>query len=255
MKSKKILAGVCASLMIAASAIPTVSAADAVKVKVGSAEAKAGENFSVTVDLSDIPTAGINACDFGIEYDKSVITITDVTAGTLAKDDTAASTLGVDPLEVGMEDGFVSIIYSLSSTDVLTGSGAFLNVTGQVKSTASSGDKSDLKVVAVDRSESTETTTKNGDIIFGKLESDDTTFVNYTPEITNGVITVIGDEEDPTTAPTQPTTQAPTQPVQNETIDPSKRTVLGDVDENGIPGQSADCVSLAKYLANKAKYT
>lgn len=241
MKSKKILAGFCASLMLAAASIPSVSAADAVKVKVGSAEAKAGDSFTVAVELSDIPAAGINACDFGIEYDKSVITITDVTTGALAKED-STKLEGVEPLEVGLEDGFASIVYALSSNEVITGSGVFLNVTGTVKSTAKSGDKSDLKIVAVDRNETATSTTANADIIFGNLGSDNTTAVNYTPEITNGVITVIGDETQPGTE------QGVTDP------DPVEASLRGDVDCNGIAGTSADCTLLAKYIANKSKY-
>ena len=78
MKAKKIMAGACASLMLAVAAVPTVCAADALKGSISKAEAKAGGKFSVTLDLEDIPASGINGCDFGIKYDSSVITVTDV---------------------------------------------------------------------------------------------------------------------------------------------------------------------------------
>lgn len=256
MKSKKILAGFCASLMLAAATLPSVSAADAVKVKVGSAEAKAGEDFTVAIDLSDIPSAGINGCDFGIQYDADVVELTGVTTGAIAKEDSAKLD-GVEPLEVGYESGFVSIIYALSS-DAITESGTFLNVKGTVKSTAKAGDKSDLKIVAVDRKENSVSTSNNADIIFGMLNTDETS-VMYTPTITDGVVEVIGEEkpsekpsENPSEDPTEKPSEDPSEQPGN--VDPTKRSMLGDVDLNKDPGKTNDAVLLAKYIANKNKY-
>ena len=47
MRTKKLLAGACASLMIAASAITTVTAAESVNVTIGNATAAPGETFTV----------------------------------------------------------------------------------------------------------------------------------------------------------------------------------------------------------------
>lgn len=256
MKSKKILAGFCASLMLAAATLPSVSAADAVKVKVGSAEAKAGEDFTVAIDLSDIPSAGINGCDFGIQYDADVVELTGVTTGAIAKEDSAKLD-GVEPLEVGYESGFVSIIYALSS-DAITESGTFLNVKGTVKSTAKAGDKSELKIVAVDRKENSVSTSNNADIIFGMLNTDETS-VMYTPTITDGVVEVIG-EEDPSDKPSENPSEDPSDKPSEDpseqpgNVDPTKRSMLGDVDLNKDPGKTNDAVLLAKYIANKNKY-
>ena len=256
MKSKKILAGFCASLMLAAATLPSVSAADAVKVKVGSAEAKAGEDFTVAIDLSDIPSAGINGCDFGIQYDADVVELTGVTTGAIAKEDSAKLD-GVEPLEVGYESGFVSIIYALSS-DAITESGTFLNVKGTVKSTAKAGDKSDLKIVAVDRKENSVSTSNNADIIFGMLNTDETS-VMYTPTITNGVVEVIG-EEDPSDKPSENPSEDPSDKPSEDpseqpgNVDPTKRSMLGDVNLDNDPGKTGDAVLLAKYIANKNKY-
>jgi hypothetical protein len=260
MKSKKILAGFCASLMLAAATLPSVSAADAVKVKVGSAEAKAGEDFTVAIDLSDIPSAGINGCDFGIQYDADVVELTGVTTGAIAKEDSAKLD-GVEPLEVGYESGFVSIIYALSS-DAITESGTFLNVKGTVKSTAKAGDKSELKIVAIDRKENSVSTSNNADIIFGMLNTDETS-VMYTPTITDGVVEVIGEEnpsdkpsenpsEDPSEDPSDKPSEDPSEQPGN--VDPSKRSMLGDVDLDKVPGKTNDAILLAKYIANKNKY-
>jgi hypothetical protein len=211
MKAKRILAGVCASVMLAAAAVPVVSAADSVKVTVSNAKAKAGETFSVTVDLADIPAAGINGCDFGISYDASVVSITGVEKGALAVDDTDALD-GVKSLETNVESGLVSVIYGVSGTKV-TGSGTFVKLTGKINSTAAAGTKSDIKIVAIDRTAKPAGSDKNADIIFGYLQDDNKTFVNYTPTIVNGVVEVEGEAtEQPTTqapATEQPTTQAP----------------------------------------------
>ena len=289
MKAKKILAGVCASVMLAATAIPVVSAADSVKVTVGNTKAKAGEDFSVTVDLADIPAAGINGCDFGIKFDSSVISITGVEKGALAKDDTDALD-GVKSLETNVENGFVSIVYGVSGTTV-TGSGTFVTLKGKVNASAAAGTKADLKVVAIDRTAKPAGSETNADIIFGYLKDDNKTFVNYDPTITNGWVEVEGEAptqaptEAPTQAPTEAPTQAPTQappteaptnaPVDNPTQAPSqapatdaptqaptqaptakadvKPTKLGDVDLNTIV-ELNDIIVLAKYLINSTAY-
>lgn len=269
MKSKKILAGVCASLMLAATAIPTVTAADTVKVTVGNAQAKAGATFSIDVELDSIPAAGINACDFGIKYDSSIITVTGVTAGPLAKADDA-SLSGVNALETNIENGLVSVIYGLGTTEAMTGSGVFLTLTGKVSASASAGDKANLEIVAVDRLAAPTVSTNNEDIIFGNLGSDNVTATVYTPTITNGWVEVIGDEqptekptgEQPTTeAPTtetptteKPTTQGPTTAAPTPPVD-IKPTALGDVDCNGEACAVADIVILSKYLINQSIVT
>jgi hypothetical protein len=242
MKAKKLLAGVCASIMLAATAAPVVSAADSVKVTVGNAKVKAGEEFSVTVDLADIPAAGINGCDFGIEYDSSIINITGATAGPLAKDD-ASGLEGVNTLEVNTETGLVSIVYGLASGTV-TGSGTFVTLNGSVKASAKEGDKSDLKVVAINRLAKPEGTETNSDIIFGLLDEDNSTFTNYTPTITNGYIEVEGE------GPTEETTVGPTDGPSEE-LPPA--SLLGDVDLNGEVG-IGDVVAISKYLVNKKSY-
>lgn len=242
MKAKKILAGACASVMLAMTTATAVSAAETVKVTVGNTEANAGGTFSVTLDLADIPAAGINACDFGIEYDASALTITNVTAGALAKDDTA-SLEGVDAFDANIESGLVSVIYGLGTTDsaaYMTGSGTFLTLEGTVSTTAAAGTY-DLKVVAVDRLETPSGTATNADIIFGNLGEDNITYTVYTPTITDGYVKVV-DGEEPTgaTDTTNPSEEKPT-------VDPGKVTKRGDVDCNGEVG-IADIAALAKWI-------
>jgi hypothetical protein len=247
MKAKKILAGACASFMLATVAATTVSAADTVSVKIGNAEVKAGEKFSVTLDLSDVPAAGINACDFGVAYDASAITITDVKAGTLAKEDGAALE-GVSALETNIEDGLVSVIYGLGTTDTanyITANGDFLVLEGTVSAKAAAG-KYDLELVAVDRLETPSGTATNADIIFGNLGADNTTYTVYTPTITNGYITVI---DDATTGSEPGSSEPSTAPSEDETLDLGEASLLGDVNTNGEV-TVADIATLGKYLVS-----
>lgn len=247
MKAKKILAGACASIMLAAVAAPVVSAADTVKVTVGNDKVGAGEKFSVSVDLSDIPAAGINACDFGIEYDSSVLTITSVKAGALAKEDTETLE-GVSALETGIDAGFVSVIYGLGTTDAssyMTGSGTFITLEGTVSNTAKAG-KYDLTIVPVDRLADPDGTTANADIIFGNLSADNTSYTVYDPTITNGYVEVTSGEN-----PTEETTEEEetTAPTEATTMDLPPATLLGDVNEDGAVS-IADVIRLSCYLAN-----
>ncbi len=245
MKAKKFLAGACASFMLATVAVPVVSAADTVKVTVGNAKAEAGGSFSVTVDLADIPAAGINGCDFGIEYDASALTITSVKAGALAKEDSAALD-GVSALEVGIDEGLVSVIYGLGTTDTsnyMTGSGTFITLEGTVNNSAAAG-KYDLDIVAVDRLQTPSGSAANADIIFGNLAEDNLTYTVYTPTITNGYVEVTSDVTEPTES--EPTTE-PTKP--SLPIDDVEPTLLGDVDCNGAVAVG-DVIALAKYLTN-----
>jgi len=255
MKAKKILAGACASLMLAMTTAPVVGAADAVKVTVGNTTADAGENFSVTIELADIPAAGINACDFGIKYDSSALTITGVTAGALAKDETTLE--GVSALETNIEAGLVSIIYGLGTTEAanyMKNDGVFVTLEGKVSSTAKDG-KYDLTVVAVDRLADPSGSASNTDIIFGNLAADNTTCTVYTPSITNGSETV-GTKVTTTTGGGTGTTTTTTTKVTTPVV-PSTPigtpSLIGDVDLNKAV-ESADLIVLSKYLVNSNTY-
>lgn len=252
MKAKKILAGACASLMLAMTTVSAVSAAGTVNVTVGNDTAKAGEKFSVTIDLSAIPADGINACDFGVKYDSSALTITGVTAGALAKADTA-SLDGVNALETNIEAGLVSIIYGLGATEssnYMTGSGTFVTLEGTVSNTAAAG-KYDLKIVAVDRLADPSGTATNNEIIFGNLAADNTTCTVYTPTIVDGYVEVTGNTATTTstTAGTQPTTTTTTK-VTTPLPSVGEASLLGDVDLDKVAGTASDLVLLSKYLVN-----
>lgn len=244
MRTKKLLAGACASLMIAASAITTVTAAESVNVTIGNATAAPGETFTVKMELSDIPSAGINACDFGIKYDSSILTIDDVALGDLAKGDDTSVEGMPDPFVYNIEDNLVCVTYGVgtSNTDFyMTGSGTFLTISGTVSQSAAPGTKSDLEVVAVDRLTTPTSSSVNDEIIFGLYGSDEEVIV-YDPTITNGYVEVEGEA----------TTEESTGNT-GTSIDFGEVTLMGDTNRDDVI-DSTDIVVLNKYLLNKVQY-
>ncbi len=110
MKLKRLVSGVLACALSATAVLSTfaftASAADTVGVTVGSATVNAGETFSVDVNLTSIPSGGINALEFAVGYDSSAITITSVTAGAIADPNGAAA--AELALNSGLADSMVS---------------------------------------------------------------------------------------------------------------------------------------------------
>ncbi len=263
MNAKKILAGACASLMLAAAATPIVSAADSVKVTVDNVEAEAGATFTVNISLADIPAAGINACDFGIKYDSSVVTLDGAQLGELAKEDTSLE--GVNALVVNPDElGLLSVIYGIDAkADYMKGEGVFLVITGKVNADAKPGAKTDLEVVAVDRSaDGKSNSSLNADIIFGVLDGDTGEGANYyTAENTvNGSVTVKGGStvEPPTVPPTTvvpPTTAGPTDPPETLPSYTGDISALkyGDANLDNVIS-AADVVQVVKYVVAKDIY-
>jgi hypothetical protein len=87
MKFNKIAACLVATACSASvfGAMTSVSAADTLTVKAGSANAKAGETFTIDIELAGVPSSGVAGLDFAIKYDSSVFEITSVTEGAISK--------------------------------------------------------------------------------------------------------------------------------------------------------------------------
>lgn len=246
MKTKKLIAGAIAVATMATMATSAiVTAADAVTLKVSNTQAKAGEEFTLTVDLADIPTGGMNACEFGIEFDSSIVSVTGVTKGSMVADVPETESAISDPLTTFVEEDCINVIYGVATVDstyYLNGEGTFLTITGTVNSTASAGDVADFKVVAGPRNDS---------MYFGLMDESDAV-TNYTPTITDGYVEVIGEG---TVAPTEEET---TEPVVEETTEPGggatedipNGTLYGDVDLSGKVGVN-DAVTLNLHLLDK----
>lgn len=241
MRTKRMIAGLVAAMTLASvSASAIVSAADEFSVGISEAEAAAGESFELTLDLTNIPETGINACDFGISYDSSLVTIDEVTLGSLAKDVTSVEGSLPDPFECNIETGVISVMYALGTTDsayFLNGTGTFLNIKGTVNADAAAGSDAAFKIVPVDRAVTPGSSTTNSTVVFGYMSADETTTV-YTPTFTDGNVHVLGGSTEETTEP-KPT----------ETEDIPDGTKYGDVNVDGTV-DVADVVSINMYLLN-----
>lgn len=252
MKTRKLFAGLMAAATAATMAASViVTAAETVGVKISNATVKAGEVFTLTVDLSDIPSAGMNGLDFGISYDSSIVTVDSVTKGSIVAEVPSDEQAVSDPLTTSIDtSGVISVIYGVATTDssyYLKDSGTFLTITGTVSPDAQAGEKSEFKIVPNERNTTPSGTTKNSDTYFGLIDADDNITV-YTPTITDGYVLVAGDTEetDPTDEPTDAPTDAPT-------IELGEASLYGDVDCNGSV-EIADVVTLNQYLLDNTAH-
>ncbi len=203
MKTKKIVIGTMAAAMLSLSVcslIPAAAAGETVQITAGTATAKAGEQFEVEVSLADIPAAGAQACNFSIEFDNSVITIDEITAGPLTETGTGATDPSASMLPnfnsfLENAEGFVSVMWSTSLDDAtywLKGEGVLCTVKGTVAAGAKAGAKSELKIVPVKRMTTTDSGVVNTEINCGYLKDGEK--VAYTVKTTNGSVTVAGGE-------------------------------------------------------------
>lgn len=199
MKTKKIVIGTMAAAMLSLSVcslIPAAAAGETVQITAGTATAKAGEQFEVEVSLADIPAAGAQACNFSIEFDKSVITIDEITAGPLTETGTGATDPSASMLPnfnsfLENAEGFVSVMWSTSLDDAsywLKGEGVLCTVKGTVAADAKAGAKSELKIVPVKRMTTPDSGVVNTEINCGYLKDGER--VAYTVKTTNGSVTV-----------------------------------------------------------------
>lgn len=199
MKTKKIVIGAMAAAMLSLSVcslVPAAAAGETVQISVGKANAKAGEEFSVEVSLADIPSTGIQACNFSIEFDPSLVTITKVEEGKLAKSgadssDPSASLIAPFNSFTDNDEGTVSVMWSTSLDDAsywLKGEGVLCTITGKVASGAKDGDVANLKIVPTKRDTSTGSGVANDEIDCGYLKNGEK--VSYAIKTTDGSVTV-----------------------------------------------------------------
>lgn len=233
---KKIVSSLLAMAMaFSATSALTANAAD-VSVKIGSQTVKAGADYSVDVDLSGVPAAGLSSIDFAISYDSSVIDVTDVKLGTIGETGTVAAEgeLGDTVFDWYKADDQIVIVWASGMADSkywVAKDGTFLTISGTVKSTAKPGDKSALEGVAVGRP-AYPGGAANTKIVFSGVKSK-TDITDYTAAFTNGAVIVADGETSGTTTST--TTGG--------------NVVWGDVNEDGIVDVK-DAVLLARYVGN-----
>lgn len=231
MKTKKVVIGAMAAAMLSLSVCsiaPTFAADDTVQITVGSATVEAGEQFSIDVTISDIPAEGIQACQFSLDFDSSIITIDSVAEGDLVKSVKSDPTSSVIPSFnsiVNDEKGYVNFMWasSMSESDyLLNGEGVFCTITGTVASSASG--TTEIKVAPTVRETYTDSGIANEDIDVGYSKNGEK--VRYNVETTNGVIT-IGDG--------------------------ASSSLKGDANCDGFVN-IADATTIVQFLANPDKY-
>ena len=215
---KKIFCGVI-SCTVAASLFGGialgVTAADDFSVKISSETVEPGESYTLTLDMENIPSPGINVCEFGISYDSSLVTVESIELGKLAENVTADENLP-HPFAYMIDTDVVDVLFSDVSGTVLSGSGTFLRIIGKVSETAADGSEAEFSIVPIDRAVTPGSGTSNGKVIFGNLSEEVTEF---SPVLVSGKVSI---KTTPVTTPattavtttvTQTTTTIVTQPV------------------------------------------
>ncbi len=210
MKVRKIVAGLAAVSMLAVCAAQVAFAADTVGVSAEKVTAAAGSEFTMNVELSDVPAAGISVCDFGIAYDASLVTVTDVTVGAIANKgaDGAENFEGVTAFDAELLDGMINITYTTGLEDNaywITEGGVFCTIKGTVKDTAEAGAVAEFEIGAVDRDAAGNSGTANADIAIGYVTgtAPDYVVTAYDVTVSNGSVTVEGAGDTETTDPDQ----------------------------------------------------
>lgn len=197
MKAKKIVIGAISAAMLSLSVCslaPVFAAGETVQISVGKISANAGETFSVDVSFSDVPTNGIQCCDFAIKYDSSLVTIDSVEAGELANtnainDDPSSALLSIFDSSVDEKKNLVSLSWSTSLGDSsywMNGDGVFCTINGTLSADAKGTIP--LEVVPASRNTYPGSNVQNEVVSIGYLSNKDT--VRYDVKITNGEINV-----------------------------------------------------------------
>nr|AEV58547.1 scaffoldin C [Ruminococcus flavefaciens] len=246
MKTKKIVIGAMAAAMLSLSVCsiaPAVAADETVQISVSKTTAEAGGSSKVDVSLADIPTTGLQCCNFAIKYDPKVLTIKDITAGTLAGTVSGDASSSMLPnFNNYSQEGLISVMWSTSVDDAsrwLKGEGTFCTITGTVAAGTANGTVSEITVLPTSRETYDGSGVMNDAFDCGYLK--DGVKVNFNVKPNAGSVT-IGSEE--TTTPPATTTTTENKP---------GVSLRGDANlDNKV--SVADAVAILQSIANKDKY-
>lgn len=268
MKTKRTMAGILAMAMAASAlAFNPVFAAGGIGISAEKVSAKAGAEFTLAVSLKDVPSTGVGGCEFSLAYDSSIVTVTGVTAGTVAQtgaDDQESAFAGEAPsFDSNFSTaGVVDVIYSTGLTDsayMVKQDGVFLTITGTVNESAKVGDVSEFKIQPIDRETTPGSGTKNDQIVFASI-AEDGTVSNYDTVVSDGSVIVVGDSETTTAVTTTTGSESTTTATKETTVTKdtadTKETTTGSEDEANYGDANldgkvdlTDAVILNKYLA------
>lgn len=239
MKKTKIISGLMAMAMTAMSLGISASAADSVAVKIGTDTVeKAGDAFSVNVELGSVPSGGLSSIDFAINYDSASLKITDVALGTIG--DTGAKSqegdLG-DTVFNWYDNGKqIVIVWATGLTDSkywVKSDGVFVTIKGTVKDGVAAGTTVKLEGSGADRNVYPDSSTKASSYLSAVGAS---STENYDAAFTAGSV-VVGSE---------PTSGSTSSGGSNETVDWGNVNCKDSVDV-------ADAVLLARYVAEDSE--
>lgn len=195
MKVRKIVAGLAAVSMMAAFSAQAVLAAETVTISADKVAADVGETFTMNVELSGVPAAGLSVCEFAVTYDNALVEITGVKVGAIAdkKADSSESFEGVNAFESDYSTaGVINVSYITGLDDSaywITEDGVMCTITGKVSDKAKAGDVADFKIGAIQRPTTEGSTTTNDEISVGNLGAD-FTVTKYTAAVSNGSVTI-----------------------------------------------------------------
>lgn len=246
MRIKKSIAGIMAVAAITATmaGASVATAADGkVGVAINNTTAKAGEAFTLSLNLSDIPETGIAGVDLGIKFDTSLVTVSEVKTSTLAA--TGASDIesgDLDPFYASiLDDGLIGVSWGVGSDDskyYMKGEGEFLTISGTVNKDAKAGSKAAFSVVPVDRKATGSSSETIKSIYIGYINGTESVSYEYT--LTDGYVEILGEGS------SEESTES-----SNSSM--GKATLYGDVNvDERVDLQ--DLVALAKNFADAGAY-
>lgn len=258
MKAKRTIAGVVALAVLASSvASMTALAASTVTLSASTDTVEAGDDFSIDVSLSDIPSTKINVLDFAVTYDSSVLTVSDVTIGDSANTDTSGDSTADDApvfsYSIHEDEGEIAISWTtgLSDDAWISEDGVIFTITGTVSDDAEDGEYP-IEFAAISRETYEGSGEDNEDIVIGYIDGSD--YATYTVETEAGAV-IVGASVDSGDVETEPEEEdedpfSPTEETEEDDFD----GLYGDVNVDGTVNL-ADSVLLAQYLSDVADVT
>ncbi len=254
MKTKRTMAGILAVAMTASVlAWNPVFAAGEIGLSAEKVSAKVGDSFTLQVSLSDVPASGLGGCEFSLAYDSTIVTVTDVQAGTITdtgSDEQQSAFAGEAPsFDCNYETaGTIDVIWATGLTDStywIKQDGVLLTITGTVNESAKAGDVSEFKIQAIGRETKPGSSTKYDKVTFVNVDADGV-LTSYDTVLSDGSVTVIADGTTTTEAVTGTTTTNT-----GETTTTSLVNVnYGDTNLDGVV-DLRDAIILNKHLAQQ----
>lgn len=195
MKKNKILKGACATILAAAtiglvttkvvgsinmidnnnSVVQPAAATNGPTLSISDVKITSGTDFTITIDISAVPSTGINCFEFAVKYDPTVVNIKSVSGG----DEIGAFTED----ECYIENGMINIGYA-SFDKTITKSGTFIVIKGSALSDAHKTTK--FEIVPIDRVINPDSDEKISTIYVGYMDPTTGDFKEFEPDITEG---------------------------------------------------------------------